>query len=81
MLVRPLMTDFKMTVRADYAVSAWSPLPQPIKALAYWLLLRGVRLWTGVPHHFQGRLVPISLRPVLGIVAAYVMATGRSSCS
>ena len=30
---------------------------------------------------FQGQFVPISLRPVLGIVAAYVMATGRSSCS
>ena len=26
MLVRPLMTNFKMTVRADYCVSAWSPL-------------------------------------------------------
>ena len=30
---------------------------------------------------FQGQLVPISLRPVLGIVAAYVMATVWSSCS
>ena len=30
---------------------------------------------------FQGLLVPISVRPVLGIVAAYVMATAWSSCS
>ena len=30
---------------------------------------------------FQGRFVPISLRPVLRIVAAYVMATVWSSCS
>ena len=31
--------------------------------------------------HFQGQFVSISLRPVLGIVAAYVMATVWSSCS
>lgn len=30
---------------------------------------------------FQGRFVPISLRPVLGTVAAYVTATVWSSCS
>ena len=30
---------------------------------------------------FQGRFVPISLRPILGIVAAYVMTTVWSSCS
>ena len=30
---------------------------------------------------FQGRFVPISLRPALGMVAAYVMATVWSSCS
>ena len=30
---------------------------------------------------FQGQLVPISLRPVPRIVAAYVMATVWSSCS
>ena len=33
-LIRPPTTNFKMTVRADCAVSAWSPLPPPIKALA-----------------------------------------------
>ena len=31
--------------------------------------------------HFQGRFVSISLRPVPGIVAAYVMATAWPSCS
>ena len=30
---------------------------------------------------FQGQFVSISLRPVLGIVAAYIMATVWSSCS
>ena len=30
---------------------------------------------------FQGQFVPISLRPVLGTVTAYIMATGWSSCS
>ena len=30
---------------------------------------------------FQGRFASISLRPILGIVAAYVMATVWSSCS
>ena len=29
---------------------------------------------------FQGRFVPISLRPALGIVATYVVATVWSSC-
>ena len=36
MLVRPPMTNF----RADCAVSACSPLPQPMKALAHWLTVR-----------------------------------------
>ena len=49
MLVRPVMTNFKRTVRADYTVSACSPLPQPIKVLAHWLSVEGVSLWTGVP--------------------------------
>ena len=33
-LVRPLMTNFKMTIRADWAVSACSPLPLSVKALS-----------------------------------------------
>ena len=34
-LVRSPMTNLKTTVRADCTVSACSPLPQPIKALAF----------------------------------------------
>ena len=49
MLVRPLMTNYKRTVRADYTMSACSRLPQPIKVLAHWLSVEGVSLWTGVP--------------------------------
>ena len=41
-LVRPPMTSFKMTVRADCAVSACSPFP-----LAHWLSVGRVNLWTG----------------------------------
>ena len=35
----------------------------------------------GAVNPFQGLLVPISLRPVLKIVAAYVQGTVWSSCS
>ena len=40
-LVRPSMTNLGMTVRADCAVSACSPLPLSIKVLAYWLSVVG----------------------------------------
>ena len=36
---------------------------------------------SAVSLHFQGQLVLISSRPVLGIVAAHVIATVWSSCS
>ena len=48
MPIRPPMTNVKMTVRADCAVSACSPLPASIKALAHWLSVGGVGLWTGL---------------------------------
>ena len=38
---RPLITNFKMTVRADCAVSACSPLPPSINVLAHWLSVGG----------------------------------------
>ena len=53
MLVRPPLTNFKMTVRAECAPSACSPLPLPIESLAHWLAGGwGNGLWTGVhlPH-------------------------------
>ena len=51
MLVRPLITNFKMTELT--AVSENSPLPQPIKSLAHSLSvwgigMWGVSLWTGI---------------------------------
>ena len=49
MLVRPPITNFKMTISTDCAVSARIPLPQPIRALALWLWGGGgVGLWTDV---------------------------------
>ena len=42
------MTNLKRTVRADCAVSACSLLPPSIKALAHWLSVGGVSLWTGI---------------------------------
>ena len=51
MLVRPLMTNLKMTVRDDCAIAACShPPPLSIKALAPCLLGAGVCLWTDVQH-------------------------------
>ena len=44
MLVRPLMTNFKMTVRADCVVPACSPLPLSIKIHVPWLGCREVSL-------------------------------------
>jgi len=42
MPVRPLTTNLKMTVRADYTVSSCSPLPLSIKALPHRLsVMRG----------------------------------------
>ena len=45
-LVRPSMTNLEMTVRADCAVSACSPLPLSIKVLAHWLSVGWSQLWT-----------------------------------
>ena len=43
MLGRPRMTNVKMTVSADCAVSECSPLRPSIKALAHWLSVGGSR--------------------------------------
>ena len=43
------MTNFKMTVNVDCAVSACThPLPLPKKALTHWLMGWGAGLWTWV---------------------------------
>ena len=46
MVVRPLMTNFKMTVRADCAVSTWSPLPSVNKSSCPGLSKEGISAWT-----------------------------------
>ena len=48
-LVRPPTTNLKMTVRADFTVYSCSPFPQLIKALPYWLSVRGN--WPLDSHH------------------------------
>ena len=48
MLVRPPMTNFRIAVWADCAISACSPLSPSIKALAHWQSVKGVSFWTGV---------------------------------
>ena len=47
-MIRPPMTNFKMTVRADCTFSTCSPLPPPVIALAHSLSVGGIDLWTGV---------------------------------
>ena len=48
MLVRPPTINLKMTVRANYAVSACSPLLLSVRALAPLVPGPGVSLWTDV---------------------------------
>ena len=50
-LFRPSMTNFKMNVRADCAVSIWSPLSLPVKAPTHWLSVVDTSLWTDVCPH------------------------------
>ena len=45
-LISPLITNLKMTVRADCVVFAWSLLLLSTIALTHWLLVVGVSLWT-----------------------------------
>ena len=50
MLVRPPMTDFKMLVRADCALSPCGLFPLPTETLAHWLSMvggAGGSLWMG----------------------------------
>ena len=58
-LVRPPMTNFKMTVRADCAISTCSPLFLSLKASAPDCQWKGVSLWTGVfpPHRLPASKV------------------------
>jgi len=60
-LIRPLMTNFRMTIRADCEVSACSPLPSSWKALAYWLV--GVESALG--WKFPSRLQALEIKQTL----------------
>ena len=55
-----------------YTVSKYLPCARA----SAWVMVIGM-----VNLQFQGQFVPISLRPIPGIVAAYVMATVCSSSS
>ena len=76
-LVRPSITSFKMTVMSDCAVSAWSPLTQPVRAIAPWLSVGGVSLWTAVystsPH--QNKYFPFH-QP--GFFNSFLAASGQT---
>ena len=60
-LIRPLMTSFRMTIRADCEVSACSPLPSSWKALVYWLV--GVESALG--WKFPSRLQALEIKQAL----------------
>ena len=74
-LVRPSMTKLEMTVRADCAVSACSPVPLSIKVLAHLLSVGGISLWTDVhPSHTP-------LTSICCLVAKYVTLCDPMECS
>ena len=64
-----------------HAETAQSALTVILKLVISGLISIILTVLSTVNLQFQGQFVPISLRPVLRIVAAYVMATAWSSCS
>ena len=64
-----------------HAETAQSALTVILKLVISGLIGVILIVLTTVSFQFQGPFVPISLRPVLRIVAAHVMATVCSSCS
>ena len=75
MLVRPPLTNFKMMVKADCAVSACTPPRAPpllsIETLVPWLQGGGVGLWTGV--------YPILWPPPFQLLASKIKQTFPST--
>ena len=59
-----LKTNFKITVIIDCAISSNNPLPQLIKALAHWLTVEKVDLWTGILRALPPRLASIQNKTV-----------------
>ena len=83
MLVSPPMAILKMSIRTDCAISACSPLPLPIKALAHWLLVGELAfrlestlplvagIWNRAKFHFHQR----------GLFTGFWTASSRTSLS
>ena len=67
--------------RGLHAETAQSALTVNLKSVISGLTSVILGVLGTVNHQFQALFVSISLRPVLGMVAAYVMATAWSSCS
>ena len=69
MVVRPLTTNFKMTVRAACAVSTQRPLPSVNKSACPGLSKEGISVWAGLAslHPHPGNIHPSKLShpPVL----------------
>ena len=83
-LIRPPMTNFKMTVRANCTFSACSPLPWPIKAPAHWLSVGGVWSWPldiclSTPYHPSGWLASKIKWTFLSTNLASLMAFDRQA--
>ena len=76
-LVRPPVTNLKMTVREDCAISACSPLLLSIKVLAPLVASgSGVSLWTDVCSPCQ-LLASERKQIFLSTMLAYLLALGR----
>ena len=78
MLVRPLMTNLKMTVRDDCAVSACCPSPTLlVNAFTPYLSWWAVGLWT-VVYHPPSQLLASEIRQTfLSTNPAYLLAFER----
>ena len=71
---QPVGQEILQTEGGDYMQKQYLALTVIFK-LVIWVVLGIVNL------HFQGLFVPISLRPILGTVAAHVLGTVWSLCS
>ena len=80
MLIRPLMTNFKMTAKAGCAASAYRPLPLSIKPLAHCAGGGGgggIGLWTGVCH--PALPLPLFLSTNLAYLLTFLRSTEADS--
>ena len=75
-LIKPPMTNFKMMVGSDSAVSTCNPLPPSIKALTRWLPVGAVSLWAGV-HPPPWLRTPKIKQTFLSTNLAFLLASER----